>query len=157
MPRRLHNDLKRGGLVRQVNRIGSDGNLYRETFIENEVRDTVTALSILSSLSTTVAQAFFCHTSVQHVFKRRDEGGFCGYRNIQMLISYIQGAKAQGWNSFGRRVPGVLDIQDMVEEAWDKGIDTLGRIQTGGVRDTRKWIGTPEVSLHEAEMVYPTS
>lgn len=148
MPRSLYDDLKRGGHVRQVNRIGADGKLHREAFVENEVRDTVTALATLSALSYTVERAFFCHLSVQHVFKRRNEGGFCGYRNIQMLISYIQGAKARGWNRFGRRVPGVLDVQDMIEEAWDNGFDTLGRVQTGGVKGTRKWIGTPEASFY---------
>ena len=31
-----------------------------------------------------------------------------------------------------------------VEKAWDKGINSRGRAETGGIRGTRKYIGTPE-------------
>ncbi|GAB7357242.1 hypothetical protein MBLNU459_g8221t2 [Dothideomycetes sp. NU459] len=144
MPQWLYDDLKRGGPVRQVNRIGGDGKLYRESFVENEVKHTVTALSVLSNISDTVVRAYFCHSEVQHVFKRKYEGGFCGYRNIQMLFSYLQAVKDQKWEHSATRVPGVLEIQDIIEDAWDHGVDDLGRIQTGGVKGTRKWIGTPE-------------
>lgn len=63
-----------------------------------------------------------------------------------MLLSYIQGAKAQGNEEFPGRTPGILNLQDLIERAWDKGINQIGRTQTGGIRDTRKYIGTPEVS-----------
>jgi hypothetical protein len=62
-----------------------------------------------------------------------------------MLLSYIQGAKAQGYEEFPGRLPTVLKMQDHIEDAWDKGINEIGRVQTGGIRDTRKYIGTPEV------------
>jgi len=74
-------------------------------------------------------------------------GGFCGYRNIQMLISYIVGAEAFGAELFGNRVPPVFDIQDLIEAAWDMGYNPQGRIETGGIKGTRKFIGTPEVTL----------
>ena len=32
----------------------------------------------------------------------------------------------------------------MIESAWDKGINDTGRVETGGIRGTRKYIGTPE-------------
>ena len=32
----------------------------------------------------------------------------------------------------------------MIEEAWEKGINSQGKVETGGVRMTRKYIGTPE-------------
>jgi hypothetical protein len=38
-------------------------------------------------------------------------------------------------------------LQESIETAWDKGINQIGRIQTGGIQDTRKYIGTPEVSF----------
>lgn len=107
----------------------------------------VPVLTHLSALSNTVERAYFCHPSVQHVFKRKDHGGFCGYLNIQMQMSYIQGAEVQGHEVLGKCIPGILDIQDMIENAWDSGIGALGRSQTGGVKGTRKWIGTPEVSM----------
>ncbi|KAF5864975.1 hypothetical protein ETB97_005862 [Aspergillus alliaceus] len=36
------------------------------------------------------------------------------------------------------------NLQDMIENAWDMGFNSIGRIETGGIRGTRKYIGTPE-------------
>ncbi|KAI0592980.1 peptidase family C78-domain-containing protein [Biscogniauxia sp. FL1348] len=88
--------------------------------------------------------AWLCHPAVQHISKLRKEGGFCGYRNIQMLSSYIVGANAPGAEHFHGRVPSIFRIQDLIEDAWDKGVNAQGRVETGGVRGTRKYIGTPE-------------
>lgn len=145
MPRWLYDELKHGAPVKQINRITHDGRLVRESFVENEVSGIVPVLSQLSNISTTVERAYFCHPSVQHVCKRRNHSGFCGYLNMQMQMSYIQGAKAPGYDSFGKRIPGILEIQDMIEKAWSQGIGTLGKYEMGGVQGTRKWIGTPEV------------
>ncbi len=75
----------------------------------------------------------------------RQLGGFCGYRNIQMLSSYIVGARVEGTEALGDRIPSIFRIQDYIENAWDMGINASGRIETGGVKGTRKYIGTPEV------------
>lgn len=40
----------------------------------------------------------------------------------------------------------MLELQDMIERAWDMGFNSHGRIVTGGIRGTRKHIGTSEVS-----------
>lgn len=72
-------------------------------------------------------------------------GGFCGYRNIQMLMSYIIGAGASGAERFSDTIPTIFQIQDLIEAAWDQGINAQGRFETGGIRGTRKFIGTPEV------------
>lgn len=42
-------------------------------------------------------------------------------------------------------VPSILDIQVLIEKAWDHGILSESRIQTGGILKSRKYIGTPEV------------
>ena len=73
-------------------------------------------------------------------------GGFCGYRNIQMMASYIIGAQSQGFEHFRGKLPSIFEIQDYIESAWDLGINSQGRIETGGIRGTRKYIGTPDVS-----------
>jgi hypothetical protein len=73
-------------------------------------------------------------------------GGFCGYRNIQMLTSYILGVESQGYENFNAKIPTIFQIQDYIEHAWDLGINATGRIETGGIRGTRKYIGTPDVS-----------
>lgn len=89
-----------------------------------------------------------------YVYKLPQEGGFCGYRNLQMMWSFLLAVGWEGSQNEGvlarRRgskgsLPGVLDLQDMIEGAWDKGFDRAGRRETGGIRGTRKFIGTPEV------------
>jgi hypothetical protein len=63
-----------------------------------------------------------------------------------MLSSYIIGREAQGHENFKGKVPSIFDIQDYIENAWDFGINSQGRDETGGIRGTRKYIGTPDVS-----------
>ncbi|KAF2272286.1 DUF1671-domain-containing protein [Westerdykella ornata] len=144
MPKWLHDQLANGPKITIVNRIGRDGRLIKQEHVQNETPGIIPILAQLSALDRTVKQAYYCHPSTLHIGKTPKEGGFCGYRNIQMLISYIQGARAQGLEEFPGRTPGVLKLQDMIERAWDKGINEIGRQQTGGIRDTRKYIGTPE-------------
>ncbi len=61
-----------------------------------------------------------------------------------MVVSYIRSAQALGFEHFPDRLPTIFEIQDFIEKAWDCGINAQGRIETGGVRMTRKFIGTPE-------------
>jgi len=72
-------------------------------------------------------------------------GGFCGYRNIQVLAAHIIATQTTGWEQFGDDIPSIFHIQELIETAWDRGYNARGRIETGGVRGTRKYIGTPEV------------
>jgi hypothetical protein len=41
-------------------------------------------------------------------------------------------------------IPNVLQIQNAIEAAWDRGICEFGRTELGSVRNTRKWIGAAE-------------
>jgi len=66
-----------------------------------------------------------------------------------MLVSYINGIESQGFQHFDRKLPTIFQIQDFIEHAWDHGINAQGRLETGGIRGTRKYIGTPEVSSAE--------
>ncbi|KIV85550.1 hypothetical protein PV11_01232 [Exophiala sideris] len=144
MPGWLRQMLEDGAKVTVTNRIGSDGALVRVETIANETPDLVPVLARLSHLDKSVERAFYCSPQVRHVCKMPREGGFCGYRNIQMLITYIRGAGVNGSKHFRERLPSILRIQDLIEEAWDKGINSTGRVETGGIRLTRKYIGTPE-------------
>ncbi|KAM0435050.1 hypothetical protein ACHAPT_003139 [Fusarium lateritium] len=101
--------------------------------------------------------AYLCHDQVQHVSKLRREGGFCGYRNIQMLMSHIIGAKTAGSEHFAQTFPSVFQIQDLIENAWDMGINAQGRVETGGVKGTRKYIGTPEAQAVFLSLEIPCS
>ncbi|KAK3997450.1 peptidase family C78-domain-containing protein [Cladorrhinum sp. PSN332] len=107
-------------------------------------RGVVPILAWLLEQSPISKYSYLCHPSVQHVSKLKREGGFCGYRNIQMVCSYIIHNKAPGHERLGNDIPSIFQIQDFIEEAWDKGHNSAGRIETGGVKGTRKYIGTPE-------------
>lgn len=149
MPAWLREKLETGGKATTVNRIGRDGRLYQDRSVENEVPGLVPAIARLLEHDPSVARAYLCHPSVQHVSKLPREGGFCGYRNMQMLISYLRGAGTPGGACFAegeQRLPGVLELQERIETAWDMGCYDVGRVQTGGIKDTRKYVGTPEVA-----------
>ncbi|KAI1477135.1 DUF1671-domain-containing protein [Daldinia eschscholtzii] len=88
--------------------------------------------------------AYLCHPETQHISKLRNEGSFCGYRNIQMMISYIVNTGAPGAIAFRNTIPSIFQIQDLIEKGWDQGIHEEGRIELGSLRGTRKYIGTPE-------------
>ncbi|CAJ2507471.1 Uu.00g086570.m01.CDS01 [Anthostomella pinea] len=104
----------------------------------------ISVLEQLLEQNSTTQYAYLCHPTVQHISKLRREGGFCGYRNIQMLSSYVVGASAPGAEVFRGKIPSIFRIQDYIENAWDMGICAQGRVETGGVKGTRKYIGTPE-------------
>ena len=61
-----------------------------------------------------------------------------------MMISYIQGAFPAGSHPWTGRIPNVLELQDLIHAGWRKGINSGARKETGGVRGTRKYIGTSE-------------
>ncbi|KAI5461052.1 peptidase family C78-domain-containing protein [Mariannaea sp. PMI_226] len=105
----------------------------------------------------TTQVAYLCSPHVQHVSKLRREGGFCGYRNIQMLVSHIIGGQTTGSDVFGSTFPSIFDIQDLIENAWDMGFNSQGRIETGGVKGTRKYIGTPEAQAVFLSLAIPCS
>ncbi|KAI0120036.1 peptidase family C78-domain-containing protein [Nemania sp. FL0031] len=107
-------------------------------------KDIIPALARLLEQCPSTEHAYLCHPAVQHISKLRGEGGFCGYRNIQMISSYIVGARAEGSEKLDNRIPSIFRIQDYIENAWDMGINASGREETGGIKGTRKYIGTPE-------------
>ncbi|MCJ1337437.1 hypothetical protein MMC09_002719 [Bachmanniomyces sp. S44760] len=145
MPVWLRKQLEHGENVVLTNQIGSCGKFIRVESITNQITGIIPVIAQLSEQDPSVSQVFLCHPSVIHVTKTPKEGGFCGYRNIQMLISYIRATEAPGHEAFQSKIPSILEIQDLIESAWDKGINSTGKIETGGIRGTRKYIGTPEV------------
>ncbi|RGP65047.1 transcription factor [Fusarium sporotrichioides] len=114
-------------------------------------------LSQLLEQSPSTQYAYLCQPAVQHISKLKREGGFCGYRNIQMLTSHIISAKSEGSNHFGSSFPSIFQIQDLIENAWDNGINAQGRAETGGVKGTRKYIGTPEAQAVFLNLKIPCS
>ena len=137
--------LEKGPRTILTNEISADGKLLKHEDVENELVDVIPALARLCDQDKSVKRTFLCSPKVRQIFKIPREGGFCGYRNIQMLVSYIQQSKSQGYDHFPGSTPTILTLQDMIEQAWDMGFNSTGRIETGGIRGTRKYIGTPEV------------
>lgn len=145
MPSWLHKMLEKSGRTTKQTQITADGRLTRVTTVENETDHLIPVLAKLCEEDKSVQRAFLCSPKVRHICKMSREGGFCGYRNIQMLVSYIKQSQSPGHEHFSDGVPPILDLQDRIEQAWDMGFNSTGRTETGGIRGTRKFIGTPEV------------
>ncbi|PKY05357.1 DUF1671-domain-containing protein [Aspergillus campestris IBT 28561] len=144
MPSWLRKLLEKGAKRTRSNRIAPDGTLHKHESVENETPGIVPVLARLCKQDKSVGCAFLCNPNVYHVSKMSMEGSFCGYRNIQMLISYIKECHCPGHDHFPGPLPTILQLQDMIERAWDLGFNSVGRLETGGIRGTRKFIGTPE-------------
>ncbi|KAL9043111.1 MAG: hypothetical protein Q9180_000097 [Flavoplaca navasiana] len=86
MPAWLQRQLERGAKVTIVNQISNEGQLVRLEIVANEARGALSVLAQLCEQDNMLAKVYLCHPGVQHVFKLAKEGGFCGYRNIQMMV-----------------------------------------------------------------------
>ena len=144
MPNDVRKHLLNDGAPVERNRIGWDGRIHRERVVENETQGLIPTLSDISAEDREVVATYLCHPSVRHVEKLACDGNFCGYWNIQMVLSYIHDQDARKDNAAAKDLPNVLQIQNVIERAWNNGICSYGRTETGGVRNTRKWIGTHE-------------
>ncbi|CZT20969.1 uncharacterized protein RCC_06830 [Ramularia collo-cygni] len=108
----------------------------------NNSHDVIPSLAQLLRHSRNLEVAYLCTPEAIQVSRIPKEGGhFCGYRNIQMLWS---GLPKEAKEKLALSKPSIPDIQAMIEKAWDAGINAHGRVQTGGVKGTRKHIGTSE-------------
>ncbi|KAI8090150.1 peptidase family C78-domain-containing protein [Gilbertella persicaria] len=90
--------------------------------------------------------AYLCSPATDHLSTGfMDLGWGCGYRNCQMLMSYLEQQQQDG-EPILRHVLDIHGIQLLIEQAWKEGFDTLGAAQLDHrVFKTRKWIGTTEV------------
>ncbi len=92
MPEWLHKQLELGAKVTKFNQLTPDGRMYSVETVANETRGILPVLAQLCEQDSHVSRGFICHPDVQHVVKMAREGGFCGYRNIQMMVSTRQEA-----------------------------------------------------------------
>ncbi|KAK4690747.1 zinc finger-containing ubiquitin peptidase 1, partial [Lecanoromycetidae sp. Uapishka_2] len=58
-----------------------------------------------------------------------------------MLFSFLRDVPTESCET---SKVSIFALQELIEEAWDNGVNDHGRIQTGGVRHTRKYVGTSE-------------
>lgn len=109
-----------------------------------KANDVISKFARLLEQDHNVAIAYLCTSSVVQVSKHKLEGAhFCGYRNIQMLLSSIPKSSSI-YAALSEKRIDVIELQDMIEQAWDRGFNSHGRVVTGGIRGTRKHIGTSE-------------
>lgn len=155
MPAWLRALLEETSVPITINTIGPNLTTVKTSKLVNETPDIIPVLSQLCAQDPSTQEVFFCHPAARHVCKIDKEGGFCGYRNLQMLIAWIRAAQAPGYEYFREKIPSIFELQEMIETAWDNGFNSHGRIETGGVRGTRKFIGTPEVhrTLHTVALM----
>ncbi|KAK1822865.1 hypothetical protein LTR12_002790 [Friedmanniomyces endolithicus] len=149
MPDNVRRHLLNDALPHQINRLDGNGKLAPETVVDNETSGIIPMLARLCTEDEDVDTTYLCHASVKHVNKLRCDGNFCGYWNVQMMLSYLQAAGALPGM---RQTPNILQIQDTIEQAWSNDILPHGRRETGGIRGTRKWIGTSEAAAYFTQL-----
>lgn len=120
--------------------------------ISNESNDNahpsiIQKLDNLLNKDPNVETALLCSRHAIQIHKMKGEGGhFCGYRNMQMLCLALGFCGYQASDGIDlRQKLSVPRLQDLIERAWDRGFNDHGRILTGGVKGTRKHVGTSEV------------
>lgn len=149
----------------KISTIGTNGQLNKGVQQHvNRTKDMVLLLGCLLEADTHVKEAWLCSDAVQWIYKLKGEGSFCGYRNMQMMLSYVaatdDGLKLPSPDGHicgnthcckdfidvdaANGIPDILHLQDLIESAWDHGFNPGGRVETGGIVGTRKYVGTPE-------------
>ena len=100
----------------------------------NKSYGVIPALAALLECDSNSHAAYLCHESAVQISKLCGEGShFCAYRNIQMMLAEPH------------PIYSIPELQDKIEKAWDEGFNPHGRVETGGIKGTRKHIGTSEV------------
>ncbi|KAG6874304.1 hypothetical protein C0995_001529 [Termitomyces sp. Mi166 len=94
----------------------------------------------------TTLRAVLCSERAIHVSSTFfDTGWGCGYRNFQMACAALMDQNIQPKYSMlltEPSSPGVRDIQQWIEDAWNAGFDPPGAQQLKKLVGTRKWLGT---------------
>lgn len=114
--------------------------------VSNNQKGVLLNLAFLLEQDRNLETAYLCHDTVLQVFKLDGEGNhFCGYRNMQMVLSALEPARILTGDSTALQPWTIPRLQEAIEDAWSKGLNSHGRAQTGGILNTRKHVGTSEV------------
>jgi hypothetical protein len=137
----VHCENQKEQIMNQTNSIFDDGS--------TRTKDLIACLRD-HTLGKTVSKRFLC-TKCSHYssgYVDRDYG--CGYRNTQMLLSSIREddeLKHVLFNNNQTVIPSIYKIQDLIESAWSKGFDLMGKEQLNGcLKNTSKWIGSSDIA-----------
>jgi len=102
------------------------------------------------NLGKTVLKRYLCTECDHYSTSLLDSGYGCGYRNTQMLMTSVRAdARMRDllFNNNNFRIPSILKLQQLIESAWQKGFDKIGRDHFNGkLQRTVKWIGSSDVA-----------
>ena len=92
--------------------------------------------------------AFLCDPyTVFFPTSEADRGWDCGYRNCQTLFSHLISSAETKDHLRMNSVPSILQLQQILENAWNSGWDVQGAIQLNHcVLNSKIWIGTTEIA-----------
>jgi len=120
----------------------------------NRLEDVLSVLASLLARSHKTKTAYLCTKAAAQLHRLESEGQhFCGYRNMQMLLSSLPSGSTTTSSTSTLPHPDpmsrarkatVLTLQSLVEAAWTAGHNSHSRIETGGILNTRKHVGTSE-------------
>jgi len=120
-----------------------------ETDASNSLPGVIANLAVLLEGDGDVETAYLCTGEVKQIYRIEGEGNhFCGYRNMQMLLSALPPSISSSSTNSGKLLaskPTISQLQVAIEAAWDAGFNAHGKALTGGIVGTRKHVGTSEV------------
>lgn len=133
----LKQDCRTSGIRNKIKR-------YNKTVTKNSI-GVIPSLEPNFKKGDTLA-AYLCSATTDQLSTGfMDLGWGCGYRNCQMLMSFLE-QEIQDGEPLIKKVLDISGIQFLIEKAWKEGFDSLGAAQLEHhVFKTRKWIGTTEV------------
>lgn len=148
--KQTRNRVKRLGILQlgwHAHEKNAPGRIQQLMITDDAIRipSIIPLLEYASQRDQSVKMTYLCHPGVEYITKQKGEGSFCGYRNMQMMISYVVESDNPHAAAVNNEIPSISRLQDLIEDAWDQGINSDGRVETGGIRGTRKHVGTPEV------------
>ncbi|KAH9981503.1 peptidase family C78-domain-containing protein [Lactifluus volemus] len=100
-------------------------------------------------------RAVLCYERAVHIYRELwDLGWGCGYRNFMMACAALMDQHIQpAYSSLlgTPTLPGVRNLQALIEEAWEHGYDREGaQSLKGKLVGRRKWIGTAGMNVLES-------
>lgn len=119
--------------------------IVAESETSNILSGVIENLTALLEGDDDVEVALLCTPKTRQIHRVEGEGNhFCGYRNMQILLSALPATTPDGQELLAKK-PTIPELQDAIEAAWNAGINAHGKVLTGGIKGTRKHVGTSEV------------
>ncbi|VDK42517.1 unnamed protein product [Gongylonema pulchrum] len=113
----------------------------------HQVSDLSERIRILLESNPNVYRAILATNLRLHQNNPWEAGWGCGYRNLQTLVDSIACDQVLSEASGLDSIPTFLEIQGIIEEAWQAGFDPDGaRSMRNSVISSTKWLGASDVA-----------